>query len=124
MNAFNMARSAYAGTSAPIRTNRDTEYEVFARITRQMKKAAEAPGDFPRLAHALHENRRLWNIIAADVADDGNTLPPELRARIFYLAEFTAVHTGRILSGEGKVDVLIDINTAIMRGLGKKEAMA
>ncbi len=124
MNAFNMARAAYCGTSAPIRTNRDTEYEVFARITRQLKSAAETPGDFPRLAHALHENRRLWNILAADVAEEGNSLPPELRARIFYLAEFTAIHTGKILNGESSVDVLIDINTAVMRGLGKKEAMA
>lgn len=120
-----MAKTAYATSKAPIRTPRGTEYEAFARVTHRLKTAAER-GDagFADLAQALHLNRRLWTILAADVAEPSNTLPRDLRARIFYLAEFTARHTRKVLHGEDRVDALIDINTAIMRGLRSVEAAA
>ena len=56
-------------------------------------------------------------LTAADVADRANGLPQDLRARIFYLAEFTDQHSSKVLSGKGKADVLVEINAAIMRGL-------
>ncbi len=124
MNAYDMARTTYAATTAPVRTDRDTEYDAFARITRQMKRAASKPGDFPLLAKALHDNRRLWNILAADIASEGNALPAHLRAQILYLAEFTAVQSRRVLNHDAAIDVLIDINTAIMRGLRNQETVA
>jgi len=118
MNAMRMARSAYSGTGASTRTTRDIEYEVFARITRNISQAIAA--DKPRfssLVAALHENRKLWNILAEDVADQGNDLPDTLRARIFFLAQFTNHETENILSGKGNAKVLVDINMAVMRGL-------
>lgn len=118
MNAIEQARQAYAPAQAPCRTDRSTEHLVFSRITSALLKADQAsPPDFPRLVAALHENRRLWTILAADVADDGNSLPRQLRAQIFYLAEFTDLHTDRVLRGEATAAALIDINTAMMRGL-------
>ena len=121
MNALQMAKTAYATNKAPIRTPRGIEYEAFARITHRLKAAAERgkPG-FPALAQALHLNRRLWSLLAADVAETGNGLPQDLRARIFYLAEFTNAHSRKVMRGEDSVDALIDINTAIMRGLREK----
>ncbi|MFC3118687.1 flagellar biosynthesis regulator FlaF [Jhaorihella thermophila] len=59
----------------------------------------------------------MWNIFAADVASHANKLPAELKARLIYLAEFTQVHTRRVLAGEATVDALLDVNTAVMRGL-------
>lgn len=118
MNALNMAKTAYATNQAPIRTPRSVEYEAFARTTRNLKVAMELGSDgFARLAEALHANRRLWTILAADVAEDGNGLPDDLRARIFYLSEFTALHTRKVLRKEDTADALLEINTAIMRGL-------
>jgi flagellar protein FlaF len=73
--------------------------------------------EFPKFVAALHENRALWTILAADVADPDNGLPETLRAQIFYLAEFTDHQTSKILRGEGSADSLIEINTAVMRGL-------
>ena len=113
-----MAKTAYSTAQAPTRTPRSTEYEAFARITHELKTAAQNAGtEFAELARALHANRRLRTVLAADVAEDGNGLPVELRARIFYLAEFTDVHSRKILRGEEKPDALIEINTAVMRGL-------
>ena len=117
MNAFNMAKTAYSNSAAPTRTARGTEYDAFARITHRMKAAATDISKFSILAAALYENNKLWSILAVDVSDKDNTLPAELRSRIFYLYEFTAQHTSKVLRKEASVDVLIDINTAIMRGL-------
>ncbi|MDE9450083.1 flagellar biosynthesis regulator FlaF [Aliiroseovarius sp. Z3] len=116
MNAVTLAKKAYSTSSrAPLRTSRGTEYDAFAKVTHQLDRAQTT--GFADLAAALHENRRLWTLLAADVADDGNALPNELRARIFFLSEFTADHSRKVLSEGEDVSVLVDINTAIMRGL-------
>ncbi|SPH23452.1 hypothetical protein DEA8626_02515 [Defluviimonas aquaemixtae] len=112
-----MALSAYAGAAIPTRTGRGTEYELFARVTHRLKAAAHGDGDFNALVRAVHDNRSLWTALAADVAIETNELPSELRAQIFYLSEFTSAHSRRVLAGEAGVDVLVDINTAVMRGL-------
>jgi flagellar biosynthesis activator protein FlaF len=120
LNAQFMAKTAYsAPRQAAIRTPRTIEYEAFAQITARLKTAsAGGAGNFPALAAALHENRRLWTTLAADVAGTGNALPEALRARLFYLSEFTAIHTSKVLSGKESADPLIEINAAVMAGLG------
>ncbi|WP_457647684.1 flagellar biosynthesis regulator FlaF [Profundibacter sp.] len=123
MNAFNMAKTAYANSSAPTRTPRSTEYDAFAQITHRLKSASKTD-NFSALAAALHENNKLWTLLAADVSDKDNALPESLRGRIFYLFEFTAQHSRKVLRKEASVDVLVDINTAIMRGLRSKEGVS
>ncbi|WP_116133249.1 flagellar biosynthesis regulator FlaF [Tropicimonas sp. IMCC34043] len=119
MNAVDMAQMAYGSSTAPLRTSRGNEYDVFAEATRRLKSAdSGVPGNISALAQAIHDNRRLWTALAMDVADAGNPLPRSLRARIFYLHEFVDAHSRRVLRGEATTDVLIDINVAIMRGLG------
>jgi flagellar protein FlaF len=124
VNAFDMARTAY-NSDAAVRTDRGLEYDVFARITAALRKAtATAAENFAAFAKALDDNRRLWTIIAGDVAGAGNGLPRQLRAQVFYLAEFTITQTSRVLRGEASADVLIEINTMMMRGLRGQEAGA
>lgn len=117
MNAMAQARAAYAGPQSPIRTPRQTEHQVFSSVTARLAAAAQAPEDFPRTVAALHDNRQLWIFVATEVASKDNALPQDLRARLFYLAEFTDVHTSRVLAREADLQPLIDINTAVMRGL-------
>jgi flagellar protein FlaF len=118
VTALDLARTAYASPGTPARTLRGIEYDIFARITRRLK-AAQAAGmrDFAALAGALHDNRQLWSLLAADVAEPGNALPAALRAQLFYLYEFTDQHSAKVLDGHATLEVLIDINTAVMRGL-------
>lgn len=118
MTALSLAKTAYAANKTPIRTPRSTEYDAFAHVTRRLR-TAEALGKagFADFAQALHANRRLWTLLAADVAEDGNGLPPDLRARIFYLAEFTTQHSRKVLRGDETAEALVEINTAVMRGL-------
>ncbi len=118
MNATQIAQAAYGTSAQPIRTPRGTEYEAFVRITSRLKAAGtRAPAGFRDLARAIHDNRRLWTILAADAADDDNLLPKEVRARILYLAEFTRLHSGKVLREAASTEPLVEINLAIMRGL-------
>ncbi|TNC51556.1 flagellar biosynthesis regulator FlaF [Rubellimicrobium rubrum] len=124
MNAMQQARNAYAGPQSPIRTPRQTEHQVFSTVTARLAAAAQRPEDFSGTVAALHDNRRLWTFVAAQVAGKDNALPQDLRARLFYLAEFTDHHTNRVLNREADLQPLIDINTAVMRGLGAMPAPA
>jgi flagellar protein FlaF len=120
-----MARTAYSSTATPIRTHQSTEYDAFAKITRRLKSATDSgKSGFAALVAAIHDNRRLWALLAGDVAGADNALPQPLRAQIFYLAEFTLQHSAKVLDGSADAGVLVDINTAVMRGLRQQEEAA
>lgn len=125
MNALDMARTAYSSATAPIRSQQSTEYDIFAQITGRMKSAiARGKDGFRDLVAAMHENRRLWILLAANVSDAENALPQPLRAQIFYLAEFTLQHSSKVLDGSASAEILVEINTTVMRGLRQQEAAA
>ena len=116
--ATSNARAAYGRREGPVRTNRSQEYDLLAHCTQQLAMAwTNRKSDFASLAVALTENLQLWSALAADVAEARNGLPAPLRAKLFYLYEFTASHTRAVLDHRGSVEVLVDINTAVMRGL-------
>ncbi|WP_317056378.1 flagellar biosynthesis regulator FlaF [Roseovarius rhodophyticola] len=118
MNATLYAQNAYRDQTQSVKTHKETEFDAFARITSRLKQASSlGRKGFKELAAALHDNRRLWTLLASDVASTSNGLSPELRARIFYLSEFTRQHSTQVLKQTGTVEPLIEINTAIMRGL-------
>jgi flagellar protein FlaF len=118
VNAILPPRSGYTQVTPDLRPSRTLEYDTFARTTQMLTSAwRNRKEDFPALAHALNVNLRLWRILAADVAEEANALPAPLRAQIFYLYEFVEHHSKSVLSMTSAPDVLIDVNTAIMRGL-------
>ena len=112
------ARAFYGRPEAPQKTPRALEYDLLARITQRLSVAWAARREsYASLMVALDDNQRLWSTLAADVAEPGNRLPAKLRAQLFYLYEFTAQHSRAVRDNQGSVDVLVDINTAVMRGL-------
>ena len=119
MNSLAPTGGAYGRAQTAARTPRGIEYEVVARVTRRLNAAAaRREQDFPAFAEALSENLRLWSTLALDVADPDNALPAALRAQLFYLFEFTEVHSRRLLGRDGaSPDILVEINTAVLRGL-------
>jgi len=122
VNVINMAQRAYAPTAAPTRSNRSIEYDVIARITYRLKKAIEKK-DLGPLLEALHENRKLWRTLALNVSQPDNGLPEELRARLYYLSEFTNHHTSEVIRNKMSAIPLVEVNTAILRGLKTEGAM-
>jgi flagellar protein FlaF len=108
------------------RTGRDSEYAVFAQVTSALGAIDESDRrSYAALARAVNDNQRLWSTLAVDLLDDGNRLPVPLRAQLLSLAEFVRKHSMAVLGGRASVAPLIDINTAIMKGLrGNAEAAA
>lgn len=117
MSMERMARLAYGRPDTELRSLRGVEYDLLARCTAALRTAQAETADFPALATAVDRNLRLWATLAADVAGAGNGLPQELKARLVYLYEFTATHSRAVLEGGMSPGVLVDINTAVMRGL-------
>ena len=118
MNAQLFARTAYGRPETPIRSARQIEYDLFAKITQRLAQAdQQRETHFPAFMKALHDNVQLWRVLATDVASSGNGLPQQLRARLFYLYQFTDQHSRKVMKHEASVEVLVDINKAIMRGL-------
>lgn len=118
MSAAQSAQRAYARKEDPTRTPRALEYDLLAQATQRLSQAWPARKDnFPALATALHENLMIWSTLAADVADPSNGLPQALRARLFYIYQFTEKHSREVLTKNASVEVLTDINMAVMRGL-------
>ncbi|MEP4035062.1 MULTISPECIES: flagellar biosynthesis regulator FlaF [unclassified Pseudophaeobacter] len=118
MNALSKARSAYSAVKSPIRTTKDMEYETIAHVTRKMIVAARrGKGGFSELAQALNDNNKLWRIFATDLASVDNPLPQDLKTDLSDLATFTRQHTSKVLQRKAHVGPLVEINTAIMRGL-------
>jgi flagellar protein FlaF len=118
VHAQNTAERGYLQNVSSTRSERRTEYEVIARITHRLRDAAQrAKRDYPGYVAALHDNRKLWQAFAIDVSHKDNQLPDELRARIFYLSEFTEKHTQDILRNKASVVPLLEINLALLRGL-------
>lgn len=118
MNLVEQARQAYGPGNIALRSGRSAEHQVISDVTARLRGAE----GFAQCAAALHDNRQLWTRLAADVADGDNGLPEVLRARIFYLAEFTHHHSRRVLRGEAGIAPLIEINTAVLRGLSGRAA--
>ncbi|PTW99847.1 flagellar biosynthesis regulator FlaF [Pararhodobacter aggregans] len=119
MSVAAYARTSYGDHARALKTPRDIEYDVLARITgRIQSELPHQPGKITlALTMALNDNRRLWATFATDLANPENGFPVDLRARLFSLAEFTLKHTTQVLTGRARADVLAEINTAVMRGL-------
>ncbi|MCW1950705.1 MAG: flagellar biosynthesis regulator FlhF, partial [Octadecabacter sp.] len=91
MNIIDQARQAYAPKTSALRTGRSAEHQLFSEVTARLRTTADKlPSGFPAFAEAIHANRAVWTHLASQVADDDNALSKDLRARIFYLAEFTS----------------------------------
>lgn len=113
------AASAYASVTTSILDPRGIEQRVFQQTNGRLMAARDTPGaSFAQLAEAVHANTQLWTMLAVDVLSDENTLPKTLRGQIASLAIY-AQKTGRaVLREEAKVDELIDLNRAMIAGLG------
>ena len=124
MHPRSQARSGYDAST--VRTERGTEYALFAQVTARLKAINESDlASFPALASAVSDNQRLWATLAEDLMSEANRLPVPLRAQLISLAEFVRKHSLAVLGGRAKLAPLIDINTAIMKGLrGNLEAAA
>ena len=118
MHANNVA-AAYKNVSTSILGPRDIEQRVFQQSNGRLMAVRDNPDiAFAELAEAIYQNSKIWTTLAVDVFSDNNTLPESLRGQLASLALY-AQKTGRVvLRKEASVDILIDLNSAIIAGLG------
>jgi flagellar biosynthesis activator protein FlaF len=113
-----MSVQAYQQAAARAESPRDIEYRLFGQVTRALMSAAETEAlEIGARMDALDWNRRLWSVLAADCASDGNQLPAPLRANIISLSMWVNRHTSAIMRNEAEFGPLIDVNKMIMQGL-------
>lgn len=115
-----MSLNAYQKTQTAAESPRDTEYRLFAQVTRALKVAQESGVRDQAFFEALDWNRRMWSTLSSDCAMDGNGFPQELRAEIISLALWVSQYSTQVAQGEEDIDALIDINRTIMEGLATK----
>jgi flagellar protein FlaF len=116
-HAFN-AQSAYGNTGRTIGSDRDVEVQVFQKaivslrpfIGLDFKLSSES-------AVALSENLKLWDVLTVDLVHPDNQLNDTLVAQLIELGRFVRFHTHGLYAGTGTVDVLVDINSAVLQGL-------
>ena len=118
-----MSLQAYKKAATRVENPRETEYRLFADVTRALIEASKLdPTDFQGRMDALDWNRRMWGTLATDCALPGNGLPDGVRASIISLSMFVDRHTTAIMRDGEDFETLIEINRMIMQGLAPQAA--
>ncbi len=112
-----MSLKAYQTTQKANESSSQTEYRLFADVTRALMDAKGASKLDKKVHDALHWNRQLWSTLATDCAVEGNMLPKQLRASIISISIWVSKYSSQVAQGEEDVQALIDINKNIMEGL-------
>lgn len=112
-----MSLKAYQTTQKANESTSQTEYRLFADVTRSLIDAENLSKLDTKLHDALHWNRQLWSTLATDCAVEGNRLPKQLRASIISISIWVGKYSSQVARGEEDVKALIDINKNIMEGL-------
>ena len=116
-----MSVNKYKATQASTENPRQTEYRLFAEVTKALmsvREAATTKGlrsqDFYK---AVDWNRRLWLTLQMDLASNENRFPDSLKDNILSIAIWVDKHSRTVLRGEANLEPLISVNRTIMEGL-------
>ena len=119
-----MSLKTYQNTQQAAENLRQTEYRLFAEVTKSLIDACVFDKIDPRFHKALHWNRELWTALSTDCAVEGNRLPDALRGQIVSLAIWVSKYSSEVARGDGDIQDLIDINRIIMEGLSTNNTLA
>lgn len=122
MTAAAIAQSSYRRSSKSTATPRAIECQLLTELTGDLASADKnKAANRPRYIQALSRNLEFWTMLAIDISREGNKLPSELKSQLFYLFEYTRLHTRKILGGDTQLttDPLVEINRNILSGLSR-----
>ena len=112
-----MSVKSYQSTLTKTEEPRQTEYRLFAQVTRALLDAQSQGEKGKNFIEAVDWNRRLWLTLQMDLASEENTLSDQLKAQLISVAIWVDKHTSATLRGDAKVGPLITVNRTIMEGL-------
>ncbi len=94
-----------------------TEYRLFAEITRELE-LANKDGALPSTRiNSLFRNSQLWLTLKADLVSEENGLNTETKAGLISLALWVERFTPTAMKGGVDLEPLISVNKDIMQGL-------
>jgi flagellar protein FlaF len=93
------------------------ELQIFERVTSALLSTLDRPHTDTSVIEALNDNRRLWQALESDVSSEHNLLPDELKAKIISVALWVERHSQLASTGKARLEALISVNQAIMKGL-------
>ena len=117
-----MSLRAYQQAQRATESTRDTEYRLFAQVTRALMDVKDLPRIDKSLIEAVHWNRRLWDTLMTDCASPDNRLPEALSAQIISVAIWVGKYSSQVVRKGASMDPLITVNRTIMEGLGQNPA--
>jgi flagellar biosynthesis activator protein FlaF len=113
---------AYKTAQKAIMSGREIEAAALnqaAMMLKECQKNWDAPGRAAVLHEVLKFNQVLWSIFQAELTQEGNPLPRELRENILSLSAFVDKRIFDIMAvpSPEKLNAVIDINMNLAAGL-------
>lgn len=113
-----LAHKAYGEVRNRTADNKSLEHALFRQITDGLIEAKDLEKTDPsKWADALNRNLELWTLLATDLLNPDNSLNEVTRKSLLELSIFVRRASMQILSGEGEIADLVEINESIMSGL-------
>jgi len=113
---------AYQSVENATLDGRELEASILSRSAARLSAVQEnwnAPDRDELLDEALRYNQRLWTLFQADLLEDGNAMPAEIKRNLLSLSAFVDKRTFDVMSypAQEKLNILININRNIAAGL-------
>lgn len=116
--------NAYKSATLASEHPTQTEYRLFAEITRELELANEASASSFDRVNAVFRNSQLWLTLKMDLMSKDNNLDKETKAGIISLAIWVAKYTTPAIKKGTDLLPLIDVNKQIMEGLAEASRQA
>jgi len=108
---------AYKKAAVAAESPTQTEYRLFAEITRDLEHANAATDNMAARINALFRNSQLWLTIHTDLVSENNRLGEDLKAGLISLAIWVTKFTPDAMRSITDLEPLISVNKQIMDGL-------
>ena len=113
-----LAVKAYGEVRNRTADDKSLEHAVFTQITDELINAQDAKESDPATwADAINRNLQLWTILATDLLHPENQLDDATRKSLLEISVFVRRTSMQVMSGGAEIEVLIEINQSIMKGL-------
>lgn len=125
----NNALKSYQTVENATLNGRELEASILSRSAARLSAVQEnwdAPHRDEFLDEALRYNQRLWTLFQAELLEEGNTMPVEIKRNLLSLSAFVDKRTFDVMSypSQEKLNILIAINRNIAAGLRGEPAVS
>ena len=119
---------AYKTSQKSVMTGREIEAAALTRcaiLLSDCQKNWDDPNRGNNLSEALRINQRVWSILQAELVQEDNPLPQQLKENILSLSVFIDKRIIQVMAHPApeKLQILIDINENLAAGLRSKPTM-